>query len=112
LILTSAAATAFSSTLQGHVTDSEGAVIKDAHIFLRSDLAGGFAKKSTDRTLATDANGRFSADLAQGFYDVCVMADGFSPQCRKVFLADQSKNQQSFSLQVDPEVTKRIGDRF
>ncbi len=88
LIVTSAAATAFSSTPQGHVTDSEGAVVKDAHIFLRSDLAGGVAKKSMDRTPATDAKGRFSADPAQGFYDVCVMADGFSPQCRKIFLGE------------------------
>src|SRR5260370_1503508 len=107
---TASALAAPSSVLHGDVKDSEGAVSRGAHILLRADKAGGFGKANTDQMLTTDALGRFEAGVGAGFYDVCAMADAFTPQCRKVFIQGTNGTNQHFRLKVDPEVEKRIGD--
>jgi hypothetical protein len=110
LAFTASALAASSSVLRGDVKDSEGAVIRGALILLRADKAGGFGKTNTDQTLTSDAMGRFEAGLGDGFYDVCVMADAFAPQCRKVLVHGTNGTNQHFHLKIDLEVEKRIGD--
>jgi Carboxypeptidase regulatory-like domain len=97
--------------LRGEVKDTLGATISGAHVLLRADKAGGFGKGNVDQNLTTDANGKFEAKVGAGFYDLCIMADAFTPQCRKVFIQTKDSVQQ-FRLKVDPTVTKQIGDTF
>ncbi len=99
-------------TLRGDVKDTLGATIKGAHILLRVDRAGGFGVRNTDQNLVSDDAGRFETPVGPGFYDVCVMADAFTPQCRKIFVKLPTPANQHFRLAIAPEVEKQIGDRF
>lgn len=100
-------------SITGTVRDSEGAAIAKAHIVVRADGSGKrAAKQSADLMTETDKQGHFSASVtAVGFYDVCVMADAFSPYCEKVFVNDSSLALK-VQLKADPEVMKRLGDAF
>src|ERR1044071_557567 len=74
--LTCAAALAQSTaTLQGAVTDQQGAVVPNAKVTVRSQAT------STERTAQTDADGNYQfASLLPGVYDVEVQAQGFQTQ--------------------------------
>jgi hypothetical protein len=102
-----------SGTLSGTVCDSEGAAIGNAHIMVRPDMSG---KKSqgvmSDIRLTVDKKGHFETRLSPGFYDLCVMADAFTPECQKVFLGSGSVIAQRFRLQISPVVVKQLGDKF
>lgn len=103
---------AVTSSLTGTVIDTEGAAMGKAHIFIRVDSAGRKAAvQSGDLMLETDERGRFFANLAPGFYDVCIMADAFSPYCQKVLVTDTPFNLKA-KMRADPEVIRRLGDRF
>jgi carboxypeptidase family protein len=109
----------FSSTLlaadtgiSGKVLDSEGAAIEKAHVIIRADASGKREPvKNPTLMIQTDKEGRFSATVNPGFYDVCVMADAFSPHCEKVFV-EHEPVASKINLKADPEVMKRLGDRF
>lgn len=103
---------AASDTITGTVWDSEGAAIERAHVVIRADASGRRepAKDSTV-TIETDREGHFSAYFSSGFYDVCVMADAFSPQCQKVLVGERPVSLK-ISLKADAEVMKRLGDKF
>jgi hypothetical protein len=89
--LTASVLATSSLVLHGDITDSEGAVIRGAHVLLQADKAGGLGAANTDLITTSDAMGRFEAGVGSGFfYDVCVMADAFIPQCRKVLLREQA----------------------
>ncbi len=99
------------SALKGRVTDSEGAAIQGAHLLFHLDPSG--KTKSgleVDVMRDTDAQGAFNVQLEPGFYDVCVMATAFTPQCTKVLLSSQGIAHQDFHLSADPLVLKHIAD--
>jgi hypothetical protein len=97
--------------LTGQVTDAVGAKIPRAHIVLRTDFSGGWSKTSFDGNATTDLNGMFKLNVGSGFYDLCVMADAFTPECRKVFIKNRAV-EQKFRLRVSPKVSEKIGDSF
>jgi hypothetical protein len=104
--------------LRGVVTDSEGAIISDARIFIHWDASGSKVGLTTnigiteDRTLISDAKGLFSTDLPPGFYDVFVSAMAFSPDCRKIRIIKGSAEVYNPRLKVSALVTKELGDKF
>lgn len=112
--LCSSAATAASpGTVKGQVLDSEGAVIKGAHLLFHPD-ASGQARPGIrqDVMKESDASGRFEVQLEPGFYDVCVMATAFTPECRKVLVVTGNTFQQDARLKADPLVMQHLGDKF
>lgn len=111
-LLCSSAALAADTSINGTVLDSEGAAIAKAHVIIRADASGKREPaKNPTLTIETDKQGHFSAAVSSGFYDLCVMADAFSPQCQKVFVGREAVALK-ISLKADPEVMKRLGDQF
>lgn len=104
--------------LKGTVTDSTGAAIRRARLVVHWDSSGSaVGLKSNvgikqDVTLETDEDGKFSADLPPGFYDVFVTAQAFSPQCQKIRIKPGSAAMYNPKLKVDPLVSSEIGDIF
>jgi len=99
-------------SVTGTVVDSEGAAVAKAQIVIRADSSGRReAVKGGDLILETDAKGHFSANLSPGFYDVCVMADAFSPSCQKLLIGTAPLTPK-IQLKADPQVMKRLGDVF
>ena len=60
----------------------------------------------------TDDRGRFEAKLEPGFYDVCVRASAFTPECKKVLIEDGKSVQYRAQLKVDPLLVQHLADRF
>ena len=102
------------ANLQGLVLDSEGASIAKAHVVIRADASGRRATKNgvDDIVVDTDASGRFAAQLQPGFYDICVMADAFSPACQKVLVDSISTLRPKIRMRADPDIAKHLGDVF
>ena len=102
-------------TIRGMVTDSEGAIVRDAFVVAHWDSSGATVGLKDnpgtlhDVTLSTDVNGEFSAELPPGFYDIFVAAAGFSPECRKVRLKVGPIENFRVSLKADPLVTRELG---
>jgi hypothetical protein len=102
--------------LTGVVTDSEGAVVRAAYVYVHWDASGatvGLADNvgiKHDLTLLTDQKGEFMAEVPPGFYDLFVAAAGFSPQCRKVRLKVGHVEKYKVALRADPLVTGELGD--
>jgi hypothetical protein len=67
---------------------------------------------SADIVRETDTTGQFDVQLEPGFYDVCVMAPAFTPQCGKILLTKEADIQHDVHLNADPLVIKHLGDRF
>ena len=111
--LASTASTAPNTILQGVVADSEGAAVRMAYIVVHEDGSGkGTREAGADIKLRSDEGGRFSAQLEPGFYDVCVMAQAFTPDCRKVLMKEAQTASVTVRLKIDPEVIRQLGDRF
>ena len=111
-VLCCSAVLAADTRISGIVLDSEGAVIAKAHVIIRADASGKREPpKIPTLTIETDKQGHFSAPVSVGFFDVCVMADAFSPECQKVFVGRESVAPK-ITLKADPEVMKRLGDQF
>jgi hypothetical protein len=102
--------------LAGLITDSEGAAIGHALVYIHWDPSGsGVGLKTNlglkqDLVLTTDKAGRFYAALPPGFYDVFVSAPAFSPECRKLRVRPGEPARYAAKLSADPSVTKEIGD--
>jgi hypothetical protein len=62
------------SALQVEVKDSEGAVIRDAHIVIHRDFVDS-SSPSSDTIANTDMHGNLTVALAPGFYEVFVSVD-------------------------------------
>jgi len=101
--------------ITGQITDSEGAVIANARVFVHWDPSGSAVglrdnigiKK--DVMVLTDASGRYSANVPPGFYDVFVSAMAFTPTATKVRVKEEQPGTFSPKLKVDPLVTKELG---
>ncbi|HUL73281.1 MAG TPA: carboxypeptidase-like regulatory domain-containing protein [Vicinamibacterales bacterium] len=105
---------AFSATkVSGRVSDELGTAIKNAHVLFHYDPAGETKQVARpDVAVDTDVAGRFEIELEPGFYDVCIMATAFTPDCRKILVTSGRVVQHDAKLKVDPLVTRHIGDRF
>ncbi len=110
---------AFATELVGVITDSEGAVISGARVFVHWDRSGAgvglktnVGIKQDDLTLETDKQGRFRVELSPGFYDVFVTAAAFSPSCSKVRIKSGQVVNYDQKLRIDPLVTNELGDSF
>lgn len=100
-----------SSSIVGSVRDNLGAVIGGAHVVMHADAVGRVTQPP-DVTLRSDPSGRFQANASPGFYDVCVLADAFDPECRKVLVGRGSAARTDFQLRLNAAVAERIGERF
>jgi len=99
--------------VKGRVSDSEGASIKGARLLFHIDTSGRRNPAPTrDIVRETDAMGSFDVQLEPGFYDMCVMAKAFAPECRKILVSKEGKVQHDVRLNADPLVMKHLGDRF
>jgi len=99
--------------VKGRVSDSEGAAIKGAHLLFHLDTSGQTNPAQTsDIFRETDAVGNFDVQLEPGFYDVCVMAKAFTPECRKILVSKEERVQHDVRLNADPLVIKHLGDTF
>ena len=79
-----------SGTVKGRITDSEGAAIKGAHLLFHMDTSGrNNSAPSVDVVRETDTMGDFEVQLESGFYDVCIMAKAFTPECRKILVSKE-----------------------
>jgi hypothetical protein len=102
--------------LKGVITDSEGAAIRGAHIFVHWDQSGAKAGLRSniglknDLVLETDTRGEFAAELPPGFYDVFASATAFSPDCRKIRIKSGETMIYKTQLKADPLVIKELGD--
>jgi hypothetical protein len=96
------------------VTDSEGAVIARARVYIHWDSSsrelGVVGDGSTnDVSALSDNTGMYSAKIPVGFYDVFVSAPGFTPIAAKVFVKEDEKATLNAKLYVDPLISKEIG---
>ena len=105
-------------TIEGSVTDSPGAAISKARIFVHWDQSGSEVGLKTnvgishDIDVLTDKNGRFEIQVPVGFYDLFISAEAFSPYTQKVRVTTGSKVRVYPKLPPDPLVTKELGDAF
>lgn len=99
--------------LKGTIKDPVGAFIARAFVVVHPDTAGLPSIDNRDTvTLTSDAKGSFTLDVKPGFYDVCVMASAFTPQCKKVQVKEGKISSQTFILRISPLVEKQIADTF
>jgi len=104
--------------ITGSITDSQGAAILGARIFIHWDHSGSEVGLTTnsgikqDVVLTTNASGAFSTNLPPGFYDVFISAAAFSPDCRKVRLNTGQTLTLNPKLNISALVIKEIGDKI
>jgi hypothetical protein len=114
-------ATGPTTRASGVVTDLERGAIEDAHLLFHPDAAGIGSKtdKRLEVSCKTDRAGHFEAELEPGFYDMCVMALAFTPQCRKILVEGKPITDRvagkplkfDFKLKADPLVWEHLGFR-
>jgi hypothetical protein len=94
--------------LRGSVADHEDASIGDAIVLIHWSGRGADAKPGSpaglteDLRIRTDKSGKYSAELAPGFYDIAVFATGFTPRALKVRLRGGEPTLSNIKLEVDP----------
>lgn len=102
------------SAITGQITDSQGAVIRDARVLVHWDTSGSTVGLKDnigikqDVAVVTDTNGHYSADVPPGFYDVFVSATGFTPIAAKVRVKEGHAATLDRKLKVDPLVSKEL----
>ena len=106
------------SSIQGYVTDPDGAAVINARILVHWDSSGssvGLTDNvgiSQDATTSTDNRGHFSIAVPPGFYDLFVTKTAFTPVAAKIRVKSDSPTVYKTMLRVDPQVTKELGDEF
>ncbi len=98
-------------TIVGRITDTQtGAAIPGAQLLFHFDRAGAAADQRSDITRQSDQSGRFEVQLGPGFYDVCVMAATYSPECREVLVANGKSIQHDVGLTFDRLVGNHLDE--
>jgi hypothetical protein len=103
------------SAITGQITDSEGAVIANARVFVHWDSSGSTVGvrdnigTKQDVIAVTDTNGQYLANIPAGFYDVFVSAMAFTPTAAKVRVKQGQRTTFSTKLRADPLVVKELG---
>ena len=54
-----------------------------------------------DRTIHTDAHGKYAVELPPGFYDIFVTASEFNPTCKKIRIKSESEITYSPKLKIN-----------
>jgi protocatechuate 3,4-dioxygenase beta subunit len=107
----SAAVAAQTGTLRGSISDSNGAAVSNAYVVIHADATGRETMPAaSELMLRSDADGHFSTDLEHGFYDVCVMANAFTPDCRKLRIRSGRITEHRIRLKVDAAVISTVAD--
>ncbi len=103
------------SVIAGRVTDSAGAAIAKARVLIHWDSSGSRVGVTDnlgtkqDVIVLSDANGAYSMNVPEGFYDVFVSAPMFTPAAAKVIAKQGQRATLNVKLRVDPLVSKEIG---
>jgi hypothetical protein len=85
-------------SFKGVVTDPSGAVIPNATVLVHRDWP---EQNTQNLRLNTDKFGRFSIELAPGFYDIAIFAQAFSPNSGKVRIRCSQATHYTAKLAVD-----------
>jgi hypothetical protein len=115
LLCLSCATAVSQSAITGQITDSEGAVIANARVFVHWDSSGSAVGLrdnigiKQDVTVLTDTSGHYSANVPAGFYDVFVSVMAFTPTATKVRVKEGKPGSFSPKLNANPLVTKELG---
>jgi hypothetical protein len=97
--------------VRGRVVDSGGAAI-EARLLFHYDPSGQAQPVILpDVVRETGRDGHFDVQLDPGFYDMCILAPAFTPECRKI-LVKEATIEQDITMKADPLVIQQIGDRF
>jgi|ERR1051325_1072851 hypothetical protein len=102
------------STIAGQVTDSLGAVLANTRVLIHWDPSGSAVGLKDnigvqqDVIVVTDVDGKYSADVPPGFYDLFVTRMAFSPASAKVRIKQGQRTVFNAKLKVDPQVTKEL----
>ncbi len=100
-------------TVEGRVVDVEGAAISSAAILIRPDAAGRTAPRPQAYIqTTTDKTGHFSRRLEIGFYDICMMQNGFTPKCQKILIKPGQPTRVEAQLEISDLVVQAVGDGF
>ena len=103
------------TTINGQITDSEGAAIANARVLVHWDSAGstvGLADNvglRHDLIVFTDDNGNYSANVPPGFYDLFVSSMAFTPIAIKVRVKKNVSSTFKGRLHADTLVTRELG---
>ena len=115
VICLSTIAAAQQNSISGKVSDSEGAAIADARVYVHWDSSGSTVGLKDnigvqkDLVAVTDAAGKYSMIVPPGFYDVFVSAGAFTPAATKVRVKKRQRATFNAKLGADPLVTKELG---
>jgi Carboxypeptidase regulatory-like domain len=102
------------SAITGQIVDSEGAAIAKARVIVHWDSSGstvGLADNigiQQDVIVTTGADGRYSAGVPAGFYDVFVSAMAFTPTAAKVRVKQGQHTAHNSMLRADPLVSREL----
>jgi hypothetical protein len=112
LLLAAASACAQQASVKGTIVDSEGAVIGNAYVLLRTDMLERGNAKAYQVELRTNGQGQFVTSVPSGFYDLFIGAQGFEPYCQKVRTREGHPQDLRVSLKVDQLMVNEYGDEF
>ena len=107
-----ASAVAQNSSVKGVVVDPAGVPISRAFVMFHTDALKPENPIQYDLTLRTDKQGRFSADLPPGFYDLFIGAGDFEPDCQEMRTRIGPPQELTIVLKLDPQYVKEHGDEF
>jgi hypothetical protein len=102
------------SAITGQIVDSESAAIANARVIVHWDSSGstvGLADNigiRQDVIVTTNAEGRYSAGVPAGFYDVFVSAMAFTPTASKVRVKRGQHTTHNSMLRADPLVSREL----
>ncbi len=100
--------------VSGLVRDATGGVIENADVIVHWNCAlpegSGVPGAPKDVMVKTDKFGRFSATVAPGFYDVCVHATAFSPQCTTVKATKEKAVTYNPRMNLNALISSEIAD--
>lgn len=104
------------TVIKGTIRDSEGAALAHATVLFHWDPAGSMVGLSDNLgiknniAVVTDTEGRYSAAIPPGFYDVFVSATAFTPTAAKVRVKAGIPTTYDSKLRVDPLVSRELAN--
>jgi uncharacterized membrane protein len=94
--------------VKGTIVDSEGAVVENAYVLIRTD-----ENELGQRVeLRTNNKGEFMTSLPSGFYDLFIGAQGFAPYCQKVRTNEGQTQDLRIRVKIDQLMLREHGDEF
>jgi hypothetical protein len=100
------------STIRGTIVDATGAVIGNAYVLIHTDALDREHRVAYQLELRTNKQGKFTATVPSGFFDLFVGAGGFAPSCRKIRTRGGRSQDIEVALELDPLSLKEYGDEF